>query len=149
MESQELQDGTYTVLVSERKTSGLRGQRHADSGEVVWHEFVKRHGGVEVGAIAGGSAAAFRSAVEAVRCAVAIQEAQDSASQWALGVQAGELHAAAGVEAGPVVLATRLAVLAREGQVLASALVRELVAEDPDVRMARRARSACRDSPAG
>jgi DNA-binding NarL/FixJ family response regulator len=134
MESEELQDGTYTVLVSERKTSGWRGQRHADSGEVVWHEFVKRHGGVEVGAIAGGSAAAFRSAVEAVRCAVAIQEAQDSASEWALGVQAGELHASAGVEAGPVVQAARLAKLAGAGQVLASALVRELVGDEPDLR---------------
>ena len=129
MESEELQDGTYTVLVSERKTSGWRGQRHADSGEVVWHEFVKRHGGVEVGAIAGGTAAAFRSAVEAVRCAVAIQEAQDLRRSWRWACRPGEFTPRPASRRARWSQAARLAKLASAGQVLASALVRQLVGD--------------------
>ena len=84
--------------------------------------------------IAGGSAVAFRSAAEAVRCAIAVQAAHDVGSEWALGLQAGELSAVAGVEAGPVVEAARLAKLASAGQVLASALVRQLVGDERDLR---------------
>src|SRR5829696_2320425 len=105
MDSGALQDGTYTVLVAERKSSSWRSRHHPDTGEFLWYEFVTRHCGVEIGATAAGLAVAFRSASEAVRCAVAIQEAQDTASELALGVQAGDLHAEDGVEAGPVVQA--------------------------------------------
>jgi DNA-binding NarL/FixJ family response regulator len=134
MDSGALQDGTYTVLVAERKSSSWRSQHHSDTGEFLWYEFVTRHGGVEVGATAGGLAVAFRSASGAVRCAVAIQEAQDTVSELALGVQVGELHAEDGVEAGPVVQAARLARLASGGQVLASGLVRQLVGNDQELR---------------
>jgi len=129
MESALLQEGTYTVLVGERKSSG-----RADTDEVPWDELVMRHGGVEVGVIAGGSAVAFRSAAEAVRCSIAVQAAQDPGSEWALGLQAGELSAAAGVKAGLVVEAALLAKLASAGQVLASALVRQLVGDERDLR---------------
>jgi DNA-binding NarL/FixJ family response regulator len=134
MESGVLQEGTYTVLVGERKSPGPGGPRCADTGELLWHELVMRHGGVEVVVIAGGSAVAFRSAAEAVRCSIAVQAAQDIGYEWALGLQAGELPAAAGVEAGPVVQAARLAKLASAGQVLASALVRQLVGDERDLR---------------
>jgi DNA-binding NarL/FixJ family response regulator len=70
-----------------------------------------------------------------VRCAIAVQAAQGVGSEWALGLQAGELPAAAGVEAGPVVQAARLAKLASAGQVLASALVRQLVGDERDLRL--------------
>ena len=126
MESAALDDGTYTVLVAEREGSGGRA-----TGE--WHELVGRHGGVELGAAAIGLAAAFRSATAAVRCAVAVQEAQEVPSELALGIQTGELDAAAIESARSVGQAARLAGLAGGGQVLASALVRQLAGDDPDL----------------
>ena len=122
-----LEDGTYTVLVGERKAPDR-------SREGIPSELIGHHGGVEIGPLAGGVAIAFRSAIEAVRCAVAIQEARDAAAGWALGLQAGELHGAAGVQAEPAVQAARLATLASAGQVLASALVRQLAGDAPDLR---------------
>jgi DNA-binding NarL/FixJ family response regulator len=109
----ELAEGTYTVLA--------RADR-APSADVA-----ERFGGLPVD----DRTVAFRSAAEAVRCAVAL--AQESPT--AIGLHAGEIGAGDPHDARPVVLAARLAVLAREGQVVASALVRELVAGDPDVRM--------------
>src|SRR4051794_8864283 len=120
MQPGALQDGTYTVLVAERKHSG-HGLQTATA---AWSGLVERHGAVEVGEAAGGSALAFRSAGEAVRCAVAIQEAQPPASELGLGVHAGEVRAADGAEAAAVRQAARLAQLAGPGQILASALVR-------------------------
>ncbi|HEX6022228.1 MAG TPA: response regulator, partial [Solirubrobacter sp.] len=111
MEAVFPQDGTYTVLATERP---LR-----------WHEVVTRHGGIELGA-----AAAFRSAAEAVRCAVALLDTDDAP---ALGLDAGELRAGALGEAVPMMRATRLAQVARPGQVLVSAIVRQLVGDDPDL----------------
>jgi DNA-binding NarL/FixJ family response regulator len=73
---------------------------------------------------------AFRSAVQAVRCAVAIEEAAAAA----IGLHAGEIGPGDPVAARPVVLAARLATLAREGQALASALVRDLAGADPELR---------------
>src|SRR5262245_14657992 len=84
MESAALHDGTYTVLGVERKSTGGRAM-----GE--WHELVGLHGGVELGEATSGLVAAFRSATAAVRCAVALQEAQEAPSQLAVGVQTGEL----------------------------------------------------------
>jgi DNA-binding NarL/FixJ family response regulator len=134
MESGALQDGTHTVLVAEHKASAWDGP--ADRGARRARELMRRHGGVELGATAAGSAAAFRSAVEAVRCAVVMQGAQEAPSELALGAHAGELRARAGPDAGPVGQAARLARLASAGQVLASALVRELVGEVDDLRFA-------------
>jgi DNA-binding NarL/FixJ family response regulator len=109
----ELPEGTYTVLA--------RSDR-APSAEVA-----DRFGGVAVD----DRTLAFRSTAQAVRCAVAL--AQESPS--AIGLHAGEIAGGDPHDARPVVLAARLAALAREGQVLASAVVRELVADEPDLRM--------------
>src|SRR5215216_807698 len=109
----ELAEGTYTVLA--------RADR-APSAAVA-----ERFGGLPVD----DRTVAFRSAAQAVRCAVAL--VQHAAT--AIGLHAGEMGGGDPHDARAVVLAARLAVLAREGQVLACALVRELVAEDPDVRM--------------
>jgi DNA-binding NarL/FixJ family response regulator len=92
---------------------------------VPFREIAPDRGGVVVG-----GAVAFRSAAQAARCAVAIQEAAPTA-QVAMGLYAGEVHAAEWAEARPVVVAARLATLARGGQVLASAMVRELAGADP------------------
>ena len=65
---------------------------------------------------------------------MAVQEAQRPASELALGVHAGEVRAADGAEAVAVQQAARLAQLAAPGQVLASALVRQLIGEEADLR---------------
>jgi DNA-binding NarL/FixJ family response regulator len=123
MEPDTLKDATYTVLaVDMRSVAPGAGAR--------LRELAMRRGGIELGATAGGVALAFRSAEQAVRCAVAIQEAQEPATQLVIGLHAGELRGADGATGRPVVLAARLATLARGRQVLASALVRELVGED-------------------
>jgi DNA-binding NarL/FixJ family response regulator len=109
----ELAGGTHTVLA--------RADRPPSA------EVAERFGGVPVD----DRTVAFRSAAQAVRCAVAL--AQESPT--AIGLHAGEIGGGDPHDSRPVVLAARLAALAREGQVLASALVRELVADDPDVRM--------------
>ena len=92
MQRGALQDGTYTVLVAER----LRSGRGDDTSARAWSGLVQRHGGVDVGETASGTAVAFRSAGEAVRCAVAVQEAQAAASELALGVHVGEVRGADG-----------------------------------------------------
>ncbi|MDA0160761.1 response regulator [Solirubrobacter ginsenosidimutans] len=124
------QDGTYTVLVAERKRSGWSG----DATVRAWSGTVQRHGGFRVGETASGTAVAFRSAAEAVRCAVAVQEAQETAAGLALGVHAGEVRGADGTDAAAVQQAARLARLAGPGQILASALVRQLIADDAALR---------------
>lgn len=128
MTAEALQDGTYTVLAGEVKAS--RAARGLDRGDVPFGAIAVSQGGVEIGATRGGAAVVFRSAAQAVRCAVAIQEAQEAPSELAVGVHAGEVLAGEGPEARPMVLAT----LAGGGQVLASMLVRELVGEDSDLR---------------
>jgi DNA-binding NarL/FixJ family response regulator len=118
-----LRDGTYTVLAAEVKANAAA--RGHDQQGVPFREIALDRGGVVVG-----GAVAFRSAAQAARCAVAIQEAAPTA-QVAMGLHAGEVHAAEWAEARPVVVAARLATLARGGQVLASAVVRELAGADP------------------
>ena len=105
----ELQDGIYTVLA--------HGDRPAAT------DVVARHRGTPVG----DGVFAFRSAAQAVRCAMDLEE-EEAAAQ--IGLHAGEVAASEPEAARPVVLARRLASLARPGQVLAAALVRELVSDD-------------------
>ena len=118
-----LRDGTYTVLAAEVKANAAA--RGHDQQGVPFREIALDRGGVVVG-----GAVAFRSAAQAARCAVAIQEAAPTV-EVAMGLHAGEVHAAEWAEARPVVVAARLATLARGGQVLASAVVRELAGADP------------------
>src|SRR5215213_4340629 len=105
-------EGTYTVLV--------QGER-APSPEIG-----ARYGGIAVG----DRALAFRSAAQAVRCAIAVEEA----AATPIGLHAGEIGPGEAAAARPVVLATRLAMLAGDGQVLASALVRDLAAGEAELR---------------
>jgi DNA-binding NarL/FixJ family response regulator len=108
----DLHEGTYTILVQ---------SEHAPPREIG-----ARHGGIAVG----DRALAFRSAAQAVRCAVAIEEAAVAP----IGLHAGEIGPGEAAAARPVVLAARLATLAHEGQALASTVVRELAGDDPGVR---------------
>jgi DNA-binding NarL/FixJ family response regulator len=105
-----LTEGTYTVLA--------RADRAPDA------EIVARFGGTAID----DRTVAFRSATQAVECAIALAEQ----APGAIGLHAGELGAGDQGEARPVVLAAGLATIAREGRVLASSVVRALA---PDVRM--------------
>jgi len=125
-----LQDGTYTVLAAEVKSSASLER----AGVLLRDIAVDQGGGADIVATPGGAAVAFRSAARAVRCANAIQNAMGSTSALAVGLHAGEVRADLGAAARPVVVAATLATLARGGQVLASALVRELVAADAALR---------------
>jgi len=103
-------EGTYTVLA--------RADRAPDA------ELVARFGGIVID----DRTVAFRSATQAVECAIALAEH----APGAIGLHAGELGAGEQGQARPVVLAAGLASLAREGRVLASSIVRALA---PDVHM--------------
>src|SRR5262245_14525421 len=108
----KLDEGTYTVLV------------HGDG--VVPTEIARRHGGMAVG----DRALAFRGAAQAVHCAAEIEDASASP----IGLHAGEIGPGDVSSARVVVLASRLAMVARAGEALASALVKELAAEDAGLR---------------
>ena len=103
-------EGTYTVLA--------RADRAPDA------EIVARFGGIAID----DRTVAFRSAIQAVECAIALAEH----APGAIGLHAGELGAGDQGEARPMVLAARLARIAREDRVLASSVVRALA---PDARM--------------
>src|ERR671931_232872 len=105
-----LTEGTYTVLA--------RADRAPDA------EIVARFGGMAID----DRTVAFRSAIKAVECAIALAEQ----APGAIALHAGELGAGDQGEARPVVLTVRLATIAREDQVLASSVVRALA---PDARM--------------
>ena len=85
-----LEDGTYTVLV---------GAPRGDVDASPFGTLPADPGVIEIGE----AALAFRSAPQAVRCAVALQEAQPAPSQLAAGLHAGDARpagAGAGVAAG-------------------------------------------------
>jgi len=96
------------------------------------NEAVLAAGGREVKRTGDGVMAAFASATDAVRCAVAIQQAvtgvEDGALSVRVGLNAGEVSVEEGDFYGtPVNVAARLCDAAYGGQVLASDLVRGLV----------------------
>jgi DNA-binding NarL/FixJ family response regulator len=126
-----LDDGTYTLLAGEVSAPTSGGMRGLD-----WHAVPFREIAIDQGAVMVGAMAAFRSAARAVRCAVAIQEAGPP-SRVSMGLHAGEIETDDAAEARPVVVAARLAAIARRGQVLASAVVRELAGADPELRFGR------------
>ena len=90
-----LTEGTYTVLV--------RADRAPDA------EIVARFGGIAID----DRTVAFRSATQAVECAIALAER----APGAIGLHAGEMGAGDQGEARPVVLAAGRATIAREGRV--------------------------------
>jgi class 3 adenylate cyclase len=108
----DLDEGTYTVLV--------QGEGAPPP------EIGAQHDGIAVG----DRALAFRSAAQAAHCAVAIEEVATAP----IGLHAGEIGGGEAASARPLVLAARLAALARDGHALASALVRELAAGEPGLR---------------
>jgi DNA-binding NarL/FixJ family response regulator/DNA-binding SARP family transcriptional activator len=124
---------TYTLLVGRVKEPGRRRESGSDSGAAGLGAIARSHGGIAAGTAGDGLAFAFRSAAQAVRCAVAVQEAAGTGSELSVGMHAGEARAGQETASRPAVLAARLAAFAGAGQVLVSVLVRELAGDDDEL----------------
>jgi class 3 adenylate cyclase/tetratricopeptide (TPR) repeat protein len=105
-------------------------------------EAIAGHAGEEVKSTGDGLIAVFGSAVEAVRCAVAMQQATDWQSRSGPGrlslrvaLSLGEVTLEDGdIYGSPVVEAARLVSLAQGRQILATALIRAVAGTRADVR---------------
>ena len=144
-------DGTVTILFSDIEASTALNER---LGDVRWlallrahHEIVREqvheHGGFEVKTQGDGFMIAFPSARRAVQCARAIQRAIDSQlSESAdgpirlrIGLHTGEaIREEADFYGKNIVLAARIADRARGGEILASAVVKQLTESAGDLR---------------
>jgi class 3 adenylate cyclase len=137
-------DGTVTILFSDVEGSTALVERLGDQR---WLEILRRHnelfrrhiaqtGGFEVKTVGDAFMVAFPSARGAVRCAAAIQRdmGQTDVGHGPLRVRMG-MHVGDAIaedsdyHGRTVIVASRIAGAARGGEVLASALVRELVGD--------------------
>jgi len=137
-----------TVLFTDIEGSTVLTQRLGDQKaravlrehERIVREALKAHGGTEVKTMGDGFMASFPSATRALECAIAMQQAfaEYNAGVGAQGL--APLHIRIGLNAGEpiaededlfgtaVILAARIAAKAEGGEILASNVVRELVA---------------------
>ncbi len=135
--------GTMTLVFTDIVDSTVLAEEMGDEG---WIELVKshesdirritaRHGGTVVKMLGDGSMLAFNSARAAVRAAIAIQQSTHGGGfSVRIGVHAGEVIQSEGDLLGITVnKAARVASIAQGGQILASALVPELVGAANDV----------------
>jgi class 3 adenylate cyclase len=136
--------GLRTVLFTDVEGSTALTQRLGDAGardvlrahERIVREALKAHGGSEVKALGDGFMASFSSATGALECAIATQrafaehnETVEEAIRVRIGLNAGEPIAEAEDLFGTAVnLAARIAAKAEGGEILASDVVRQLVA---------------------
>jgi class 3 adenylate cyclase len=144
-------DGTVTILFSDIESSTEMTERLGDQRwlEVlrehnrIVREQVAGHGDFEVKAQGDGFMIAFQSARRALHCAVAIQRAiaaygaahTGEALRIRVGLHAGEVIREADDFFGKnVILAARIATQARGGEILASALMKELTQSAGDIR---------------
>ena len=134
--------GLVTVLFTDMEGSTAMTQRLGDAKardllrehEHIVREALKAHGGSEVKTMGDGFMASFGSAVKALECAIAIQQAfaqhNESAGEPILvrvGLNAGEPIAEEEDLFGTAVIrAARIAALAQGGEILAANVVREL-----------------------
>jgi class 3 adenylate cyclase len=143
--------GTLTIVFSDIEQSTRRA---VELGDERWlalltthnrlvRRHVERHGGIEVKAQGDGFMLAFPSARSAVLCSIDIIRALDAHGRShpteALRIRIGMHTGEAIVEnddlfGRPVVLAARIANLARGGEILVSSLVREIVESRGDLR---------------
>jgi class 3 adenylate cyclase len=136
--------GFRTVLFTDVEGSTALTQRLGDARarevlrehERIVREALKSHGGSEVKALGDGFMASFSSATRALECAIAMQrafaeqnETADEPIRVRIGLNAGEPIAEAQDLFGTAVnLAARIAARAEGGEILASDVVRQLVA---------------------
>jgi class 3 adenylate cyclase len=144
------QGGTITIVFSDIEQSTRRGE---ELGDEAWrkllsfhHSLVRRHveraGGTEIRSDGDGFMLVFPSARAAVSCAIEIMRALElharsrptDALRIRIGMHTGEAFAEDGDLYGrAVVLAARIANQARGGEILVSALVREIVESPGDL----------------
>jgi class 3 adenylate cyclase len=133
-----------TILFTDVEGSTALTQRLGDAGarevlrnhERIVREALRAHGGAEVKALGDGFMASFSSATRALECAIAMQRAFAAHSESAkepirvrVGLNAGEPIAEEEDLFGTAVnLAARIAAQAQGGEILASDVVRQLVA---------------------
>ena len=132
--------GTVTLLFTDQVSSTETLQRLGDDAAErlrrthfgLLREVAGTHGGQEVKNLGDGLMVVFASAVDAVACAIAIQQAVDRQGEEGLTVRVGLNVGEPIVDEGdyfgtPVVVAKRLCDAAATGQILASDVVRALV----------------------
>jgi len=121
-----------TLLVSQ--SGDEEAQRVLAAHHALLNEAVAAHGGHEVKWLGDGLMVAFPSAADAVRCAIAIQQASRRPVRGQrlairIGLSAGEAFQEATDYFGtPVIVARRLSERAEAGQILCTPVVRELLA---------------------
>jgi class 3 adenylate cyclase len=136
--------GFCTILFTDVEGSTALTQRLGDAKarevlrnhERIVREALRAHGGAEVKAMGDAFMASFSSATRALKCAVAIQRAFAAHNETAveptrvrIGLNAGEPIAEdEDLFGAAVILAARIAAQAKGGEILASNVVRELVA---------------------
>jgi DNA-binding NarL/FixJ family response regulator len=122
--------GTVTVVYVDVEASAERVVAQDAGFEASLDACVAEHGGSREPRTGDGHVLAFGSARAAVRCAVALQRAAASGSlplRVGIGIHCGELERRGGELRGRALAkAARIGALARGGEVLASAVVREL-----------------------
>jgi DNA-binding NarL/FixJ family response regulator/class 3 adenylate cyclase len=124
----------FTDLVGSTAMFGRQGDEQADTTRRAHfaglRDAVAEHGGREVKSTGDGLMVAFSSAVAAVRCAVAMQEAASAAPDGLglrVGLDAGEpLPDGDDLYGTPVIVASRLCDAAGAGEILASEVVRQV-----------------------
>jgi class 3 adenylate cyclase len=144
-------DGTVTIVFSDIEGSTQLNERLGDlrwlellrAHHAVVREQVEAHGGFEVKSQGDGFMIAFPSARSAVRCARAIQRAiasalgdhPDGPIRVRVGLHTGEvMREEADFYGRNVVLAARIAAQARGGEILVSAVVKQLTESAGDIR---------------
>jgi class 3 adenylate cyclase len=141
-------DGTVTIMFSDIEDSTVLTERLGDD---AWQQLLRKHnalireqlrayGGYEVKTMGDGFMVAFQSAKRGLECAMAIQRAFDqhnAANGEHVRVRIG-LHAGEALREGDdfygknVILASRVAGKATGGEILVSALLRQLVESSTD-----------------
>lgn len=137
-------DALRTILFTDVESSTALTQRLGDAGarevlrahERIVRDALQAHGALDVKALGDGFMASFSSATRALECAIAIQKACAEHNQTAdepmrvrIGLNAGEPIAEEKELFGTAVnLAARIAAAAAGGEILASDVVRQLVA---------------------
>jgi class 3 adenylate cyclase len=144
-------DGTVTILFSDIEGSTQMTERLGDQRWLqvlrehnrIVREQLAAHGGFEVKSQGDGFMLAFQSARRGLHCAVAIQRAfaahnqqhADEPLRVRMGLHAGEVIKEADDFFGKnVILAARIAATARGGEILVSALLKELTHSSGDIR---------------
>jgi len=124
----------HTAMI--QRLGDARGREVLRAHEKLVREALREHGGDEVKALGDGVLASFQSTQQAIRCAIALQRANAAAEpvngehlSMRVGINAGEPIAEGDDLYGNAVsVASRLASIARGGEILVSLVVRELVA---------------------